>query len=445
MMEMIAEQQLPSTEEKLSAQPTTTGMQPFTFLGKASEYFGIWFVNGLLTMLTLGLYSPWAKVRKQQYFYANTQLANSSFQFLATPMTIFRSRMIAGTLLIIFVVTQQFIGVYAGAAYVYFGMFVLYLLIAPIVLVYMMSFRLRYSAWRGIRFRFRKDFVWAYRVYLAPVAVVGLIIFSITLPIYVYSDDPTLSENLGNEDTLVMDEQVEEEPLPLPIEGDVLFEEAEEEAQPSPFTNLEPTHFIPALVLVVVFILLLPYFSFINIRFLAANTRFGTAKVNFHAKARDYYLLYSKWVLITLLLILAWAGLIYLLPQGEDGAARGANLPVFKLVVLTGLYIPISYAYLRFKRYNLLFGSLEIGDGHRVRTNASFMSYFLLIVSNYLSLLFTFGFLKPWVQVRTARYFLHRTQLEPNGNLDDFIAQQEESMNALGEELSDVFDLEIDM
>jgi Zn-dependent protease with chaperone function len=47
------------------------------FTGKGSEYFGIWIVNLLLTILTLGFYSPWAKVRRMHYFYRNTQLAGN--------------------------------------------------------------------------------------------------------------------------------------------------------------------------------------------------------------------------------------------------------------------------------------------------------------------------------------------------------------------------------
>ena len=35
-----------------------------TFDGPAAEYFRIWIVNLLLTLLSLGVYSAWAKVRK---------------------------------------------------------------------------------------------------------------------------------------------------------------------------------------------------------------------------------------------------------------------------------------------------------------------------------------------------------------------------------------------
>jgi uncharacterized membrane protein YjgN (DUF898 family) len=41
------------------------------FTGSGSAYFRIWVVNLLLTVVTLGLYHPWAKVRKLQYFYGN--------------------------------------------------------------------------------------------------------------------------------------------------------------------------------------------------------------------------------------------------------------------------------------------------------------------------------------------------------------------------------------
>ena len=42
------------------------------FTGQAGEYFRVWIVNVLLSVVTLGLYSPWARVRTRQYFYGHT-------------------------------------------------------------------------------------------------------------------------------------------------------------------------------------------------------------------------------------------------------------------------------------------------------------------------------------------------------------------------------------
>ena len=58
------------------------------FTGRGGEYFGVWIVNLLLTIVTLGIYSPWAKVRRLQYFYRHTEVAGSSFDFHGSPIRI---------------------------------------------------------------------------------------------------------------------------------------------------------------------------------------------------------------------------------------------------------------------------------------------------------------------------------------------------------------------
>ncbi|MFB1034562.1 MAG: DUF898 family protein, partial [Sinobacterium sp.] len=44
-------------------QPTNKRTVPVKFLGKTGEFFSIWIVNLLLTIVTLGIYSAWATVR----------------------------------------------------------------------------------------------------------------------------------------------------------------------------------------------------------------------------------------------------------------------------------------------------------------------------------------------------------------------------------------------
>src|SRR5450631_3526359 len=76
------------------------GPQRFEFSGTGAEYFRIWVVNLLLTILTLGIYSAWAKVRRLQYFYRNTEMAGSSFDFHGSPTKILVGRLIALVMLI---------------------------------------------------------------------------------------------------------------------------------------------------------------------------------------------------------------------------------------------------------------------------------------------------------------------------------------------------------
>ena len=60
------------------------------FTGSGSEYFRIWIVNLLLTLVTLTLYYPWAKVRRLRYFYANTLIDGQPLGFHANPWKILR-------------------------------------------------------------------------------------------------------------------------------------------------------------------------------------------------------------------------------------------------------------------------------------------------------------------------------------------------------------------
>lgn len=67
----------------------------FKFHGNASEYFGIWIVNIILTIITLSFYSPWAKVRRLRYFYQNTEFFQRRFDFTGIPGKILVGRLIA--------------------------------------------------------------------------------------------------------------------------------------------------------------------------------------------------------------------------------------------------------------------------------------------------------------------------------------------------------------
>ena len=83
-------------------------MEIFKFTGNGGEYFKIWIVNILLSVITLGIYSAWAKVRTERYFYGNTQLSGHNFEYHAKPLTILRGRIIAVALFITYIVGGHF-------------------------------------------------------------------------------------------------------------------------------------------------------------------------------------------------------------------------------------------------------------------------------------------------------------------------------------------------
>lgn len=129
---------------------------PFLFDGNAGEYFRIWIVNLALTILSLGIFSAWAKVRTERYFYGNTRLAGVPFEYLAKPLPILVGRIIAVVLFGAYVLAGQYsIGLQLGLA-------LLIALLTPWLIVRGAAFRARYSAWRGLPFRFVADYGEAY-------------------------------------------------------------------------------------------------------------------------------------------------------------------------------------------------------------------------------------------------------------------------------------------
>ena len=112
---------------------STTAVKPIVFTGNTREYFSIWIVNILLTILTLGVYSAWAKVRNMQYFYGNTMLDGNAFRYTAEPKQILKGRMIAVLLFIAYSVVST-ISPMAGAAF-----FIALMLLVPAMVVMSMS------------------------------------------------------------------------------------------------------------------------------------------------------------------------------------------------------------------------------------------------------------------------------------------------------------------
>ena len=72
---------LPSTDGGSAANAAGPGKRhAVEFTADAGEYFRIWIVNLALTIVTLGIYSAWAKVRKRRYFYGHTRIDGETFE-----------------------------------------------------------------------------------------------------------------------------------------------------------------------------------------------------------------------------------------------------------------------------------------------------------------------------------------------------------------------------
>jgi uncharacterized membrane protein YjgN (DUF898 family) len=160
------------TTERAAAPATlaevSAGQEILEFRGSAAEYFRIWIVNLALTVLTLGIYSAWAKVRKLKYLHGQTYLAGSAFGYHGEPLKILKGRAIAVVFFAAYALAGELHPVAAVAAALVLA------LVMPWLVVKALKFRMRMTSWRGLRFDFTQDFRGGYRVYLGWGALMGL-------------------------------------------------------------------------------------------------------------------------------------------------------------------------------------------------------------------------------------------------------------------------------
>jgi len=144
--------------------PATTPAQehahPFEFHGRAGEFFRIWIVNVVLTVLTLGIYAAWAKVRTRRYFYGNTLLDGKPFDFTGNPISILKGNLLFGGLFVIYTV--------AGSVFPPLAIFVGLLIgvLAPWLIQKALRFRAHNTVHRNVRLNFRGTTGEAYGVFL---------------------------------------------------------------------------------------------------------------------------------------------------------------------------------------------------------------------------------------------------------------------------------------
>lgn len=126
--------------------------QPFEFEGSAAEYFGIWLVNLLLSVATLGIYSAWAKVRRLRFFLGHTTIGGHRFEYHANPLAILKGRLIAVGVLIVLNVISGFAPLLGGVTTLAL------LLLFPWVANRSLRFNARMTSFRNVRFDFQGSY-----------------------------------------------------------------------------------------------------------------------------------------------------------------------------------------------------------------------------------------------------------------------------------------------
>ncbi len=161
--------------ESPEAHPDRT-FRNIQFKGNATDYFGIWISNLVLTVVTLGIYSAWAKVRRIQYFYSHTEIADYPLGYHATGMQLLKGKIITiGVVGIYFILSIQL-------PTVSFAVSILFFLVLPWVINRSLKFRSRMTSWRNIRFNWHGNY-WRSLLYFVVFPFLSVISLSLFAPV----------------------------------------------------------------------------------------------------------------------------------------------------------------------------------------------------------------------------------------------------------------------
>ena len=334
-----------SVQQTGSSEKAAGKLAIFDFRGDGLEYFKIWIVNILLTIVTLGIYSAWATVRNHRYFYSNLYLDGNNFSYLAEPMQILKGRVIA---VIAFIAYY-----YALTNYPVYGLLATAALVFAIPYFYNQSlaFNARMSAYKNIQFRFKGSYGEAFMVlYIWP--LVGVLTLGILIPL-----------------------------------------------------SMLKMH-----------------------QYVVRNSAYGTCNFSYEAKHFDY----AKIFLVLLGAGLTIGGLSWFITlMFSDAAILG--------IVLFSVFYFAAFIYFMVQMSNLYFRSSSLGE-HQFDANLDMSGMAKVVLINALLIVLTLGLYLPAAKVRMTKYIAENVALNISGSLDHFIAAEQESVSALGEQMGQVFD-----
>ena len=132
----------------------------FLFWGTTREFFPIGIVNLLLTIVTAGLYLPWARVKTLRYLYTKTHLDGNSFSFLGQPLELLKICLIPMVILMSTLLVAWF---HLPSGALLLGLLAL---LFPWFKLRLLRFEAENSFFRDIPFEFTGDVRGAYVAYL---------------------------------------------------------------------------------------------------------------------------------------------------------------------------------------------------------------------------------------------------------------------------------------
>lgn len=339
-------------ENTMPPQAPPTPAHRIVFTGDGGTYFGIWIVNTVLTVLTLGIYSPWAKARRLRYFYGNTLLDGSPFEFHGSPIAMLKGRIIAVVLFLAYSQTAK----YSISAWI--AVVSLIAAFFPWLLWKSLRFRMNNSSYRGIRFAFTGTVGGAYAVFVPFIAF-----------------------------------------FVLPFAFLYQMKDGMKAGQPP-----SPGMFVPFLLCYLLFLVVSPWLYQRVKRYQHENLRLGGLPFAFSGSVGRCYVMALK-ILGLFILAMFADGILVAVVMGMTHGHGQESLFVVMPFALVASYLVVLciFPLVIAMTQNFVWGNTSLG-GIPVASHASGLTLLGIDAVNALGLLFSLGLFWPFALIRHLRY-----------------------------------------
>lgn len=163
----------------VKASATAAEINVPSFHGTSKDLFGIFIINILLGIVTLGIYKFWGKTKIRRYLYSQTELMGERFAYHGTGKELFIGWIKAILLLFAGSMAISSLATHINRAFLF-----IVPLSAPFVIAFIVvastRYRLSRSSWRGVRFSFRGSVRKAVLIYAN-----GYFLVAVTLGLYI--------------------------------------------------------------------------------------------------------------------------------------------------------------------------------------------------------------------------------------------------------------------
>ncbi|MCL6326724.1 YjgN family protein [Pectobacterium polaris] len=373
------------------------------FHGKAGEYFAIWLVNALLTIVTLGIYSAWATVRRRRYFYGNTEINGDRFDYHADPIQILKGRLLVIAGIILFYIILSFSPVLATVIALAFAALI------PIIVIRNWRYDAIMSSYRGIRFNYHCQTGRAYWVLLlCPILLLLAFyaVLAVAMIIGMQSDSPIII-------TLIV--------LALVVPGFAAVNGIMKMMQLDLYVN--------------------------NLFFGKTAFKAELTKAAFIKFALISLLIFVPFLIAALSFMGSFFFTLYqIIMMGADSEtiammllSNAFNFIMMFVVALLGVLV--SSSYLVVAQRNYLFNQTSLNGGVKLHSSMQTLSYMGLLITNSLITIFSLGWAAPVAEIRHARYIANATAVEGDLELLHVQAHQDTANSALAEEAVQALDL----